>query len=98
MRRPAPPQTTLFGEDAYSTLAEKAAALLHSLVCNHAFTDANHRTAWWSAWTFLELNGIALADDYDVDEAEAFMLGVENATTVAQIAATLMTFSEKQQP
>ena len=32
----------MFGEDAYPTLEEKAAALLHSLVRNHAFVDGNH--------------------------------------------------------
>ena len=32
----ARPQTTLFGEDAYPDVWTKAAALLHSIVKNHA--------------------------------------------------------------
>lgn len=40
------PQTSAFGEDAYPTIHEKAAALLHSLARNHPFIDGNKRTAW----------------------------------------------------
>jgi death on curing protein len=39
------PQATTFGDDAYPTLHEKAAALLHSLARNHPFVDGNKRTA-----------------------------------------------------
>jgi len=35
------PQVTVFGEDAYPTFNEKAAALMHSLVRNHALADGN---------------------------------------------------------
>lgn len=30
------PQASVFGQDAYPTLAERAAALMHSLARNHA--------------------------------------------------------------
>ncbi|WP_155769446.1 Fic family protein [Mycobacterium asiaticum] len=40
------PQATTFGDDAYPTTHEKAAALLHSLTRNHPFVDGNKRTAW----------------------------------------------------
>jgi prophage maintenance system killer protein len=36
-------QATAFGEDAYPTIHEKAAALLHSLARNHPFVDGNKR-------------------------------------------------------
>jgi death-on-curing protein len=39
----ARPQASAFGIDAYPDLASKAAALLHSLVLNHAFVDGNNR-------------------------------------------------------
>ncbi|WP_343575618.1 type II toxin-antitoxin system death-on-curing family toxin [Mycobacterium sp.] len=68
------PQTSVFGDDAYPTLWDKAAALLHSLARNHAFVDGNKRTAWASAWAFLRLNGIDLPDMYDVDYAEQLVL------------------------
>jgi len=54
----ARPQTTAFGEDAYPDLLAKAAALLQSLVNNHALVDGNKRLGWLAAAVFLELNGI----------------------------------------
>ena len=53
----ARPQATVFGEDAYSTLHEKAAALLQSLATNHALIDGNKRTAFVATALFYELNG-----------------------------------------
>lgn len=40
------PAASAFGEDAYGTLAEKAGALLESLVIGHAFMDGNKRVAF----------------------------------------------------
>jgi len=40
------PQASAFGDDAYPTIHEKAAALLHGLARNHPFVDGNKRTAW----------------------------------------------------
>ena len=54
----ARPQTTVFGEDAYPDLWTKAAALLHSVVKNHALIDGNKRLGWLSTAVFLELNGV----------------------------------------
>ena len=39
----ARPRTDLFGTEAYQELAEKAAALLHSITRNHALVDDNKR-------------------------------------------------------
>jgi len=68
------PQATVFGEDAYPTLAEKAAALMHSIARNHALVDGNKRLAWAAARVFCLLNGRDLA--FAVDDAEALVLGV----------------------
>lgn len=46
------PQASAFGEDAYPTLHEKAAALLHGLARNHPFVDANKCTAWAATSVF----------------------------------------------
>lgn len=54
----ARPQTTAFGEDAYPELITKAAALLQSIVNNHALVDGNKRLGWLATAVFLELNGI----------------------------------------
>ena len=53
----ARPQAPVFGRDAYPTLEEKAAALLHSLARNHALVDGNKRLALAATITFLGLNG-----------------------------------------
>lgn len=68
----ARPQITVFGDDAYPTFEDKAAALLHSLVRNHPLVDGNKRLAWSATRVFHLLNGRDLA--YTVDEAEQMML------------------------
>ncbi len=64
----ARPQTTAFGEDAYPDIWTKAAALLHSIVKNHALVDGNKRLGWLAIAVFLEINGIGIsrADNDDV--------------------------------
>jgi death-on-curing protein len=52
----ARPQTTLFGEDAYSDRWIKAAALLDSIVNNHALIDGNKRLGWLATAVFLDIN------------------------------------------
>jgi len=64
----ARPQTTVFGADAYPDLFEKAAALLQSVVNNHALVDGNKRLGWLATAVFLDINGtdIAQASNDDV--------------------------------
>ena len=67
----ARPQTTAFGEDAYSDIWTKAAALLHSIVKNHALVDGNKRLGWLATAVFLEINGVEISrasndDVYDL--------------------------------
>lgn len=57
----ARPQTTIGGDDAYATIWIKAAALLHSLVRNHALVDGNKRLGWVATAVFLEINGASVA-------------------------------------
>ena len=66
----ARPQTTLFGQDAYPDLWSKAAALLQSIMNNHALIDGNKRLGWLATAVFLEINGreISRADNNDVYE------------------------------
>jgi death-on-curing protein len=47
-----------FGEPAYPDLWSKAAALLHSIVSNHALVDGNKRLGWVGCAVFLDLNGV----------------------------------------
>jgi death-on-curing protein len=53
----ARPQATFGGEDLYPDLAEKGAALLHSLVANHPFVDGNKRVGAHALLLFLAANG-----------------------------------------
>ncbi|RHW28246.1 type II toxin-antitoxin system death-on-curing family toxin [Nocardioides immobilis] len=52
----ARPQATVFGDDAYPTLALKAAALVHSIVTNHALVDGNKRLGLVALRLFVGLN------------------------------------------
>jgi death-on-curing protein len=85
----ARPATSVFGQEAYPDLASKAAALLHSICCNHPLIDGNKRLAWTAAVVFVNLNTDGPVPDVDVDAAEAFMLAVANGslTEVPVIAA-----------
>jgi death-on-curing protein len=71
----ARPQTTVFGEDAYPTLSDKAVALLHSLARNHALVDGNKRLAWAATRVFCLLNGHDM-QFASVDDAESMVLKV----------------------
>jgi death-on-curing protein len=64
----ARPQTTAYGQDAYPDILTKAAALLLSIVKNHALVDGNKRLGWLATAVFLEINGveISLASNDDV--------------------------------
>jgi len=64
------PQASLFGQEAYPTLAGKAAALMHSLACNPALVDGNKRLSLLATVVFLRINGYVL----DLTDDEAFDL------------------------
>lgn len=61
----ARPRASVFGRDAYPELHVKAAALLHSLLCNHALLDGNKRLAWTACLTFLAINGQRISASED---------------------------------
>ena len=51
---------TFDGKDLFPTKEEKAAALGHALISNHAFVDGNKRIGMHVMLVFLEVNGIRL--------------------------------------
>ena len=67
------PKQSAFGRDAYPSIHKKAAALFDSLAKNHAFHNANKRTALASLIIFLKINyfrwtmGIEEEQDFTVD-------------------------------
>ncbi|MDW6062374.1 type II toxin-antitoxin system death-on-curing family toxin [Streptomyces sp. FXJ1.4098] len=89
----ARPQASVFGQDAYPDVWQKAAALMESLARNHALVDGNKRLSWYATWVFLHLNGHPLSADFDVDEAERFVLVVcQGELDVPKIAEGLARF------
>lgn len=88
----ARPRSSAFGSDAYPSLALKAAALLHSLVRNHALADGNKRLGWLAAVVFLDLNGQPVHVDHDA-AFDLVMAVAEGRIDVAGIAERLDTRS-----
>jgi death on curing protein len=81
-------RSSAFGADAYPGLELKAAALLHSIVRNHALVDGNKRLAWLAAVVFLDLNGRPV----EIDDESAFELvmgAAEGVMGLEDIAARL---------
>ncbi|PKQ26575.1 MAG: hypothetical protein CVT64_04120 [Actinobacteria bacterium HGW-Actinobacteria-4] len=72
------PSTTVMGADAYPSIGEKAAALLHSLCLNHPLVDGNKRLAAASALILLQINGHRAS--LTNDELFALTMGVASGT------------------
>ena len=92
----ARPQASAFGEDAYPTIHEKAAALLHSVARNHALVDGNKRLALAAAIAFYGVNGMRLTLTND----EAYELVIDVASgrldDVPAIASVLEASTEER--
>lgn len=65
-----------YGEEFYKTMAEKAAALFHSLSASHCFYNGNKRTAILALDHFLLANGYYLA----LPNKEIYELATEAAS------------------
>lgn len=65
-------------------MAQKAAAILHSMVGKHGFVDGNKRTAWLLTELLIERSGyrLAIPDDERIDDL------------VVAVASGQMTFAE----
>lgn len=90
----ARPQSSVFGQDAYPGVWEKAAALMESLGRNHALVDGNKRLAWTATWLLLGINGHPLGEPLDEDAAEQFVIEVVTGKLeLSQIALGLVGFA-----
>ena len=85
----ARPQATVFGDDAYPTLALKIAALVHSIATNHALVDGNERLAAFVLFLFPEMNDNEI--QMTNDEAFDFIVAIADGSLrdVAEIAARI---------
>lgn len=70
----ARPRASAFGNDAYESHNEKAAALTHSLARNHGLIDGNKRLSLAALIAFLGMNGRRLT--WSNDEAYEFIMDV----------------------
>lgn len=91
----ARPMQSVFGEDAYPTLEDKATALLHSIARNHPFADGNKRTGTVAAALMLAVNGRRV--EWQAEEALERIVGLaEGGITPEDFAAWLPTKPDSQ--
>ena len=91
----ARPMLYAFGQAAYPTLLDKAAALMHGLAAHHLFYDGNKRTATEATIRFLSENGIRPAwHDQDIYQ---FVLEIaQNQHDVDSVAIWLAEHTAQQ--
>lgn len=82
----ARPAASAFGQDAYPTLNEKVAALMHSVARNHPFADGNKRTATVGAVFMFLVNGQRVIWDQEETLTKIVHLA-EGMYSVEEIAA-----------
>ncbi len=91
------PQSSAFGADAFPSLHDKAAALLHGLARNHPFVDGNKRTAWSATAVIYLVNGYSVP--VQANDVVSLMLdAAEGRSDVADIAATLREWAQPFPP
>ena len=88
------PQATVFGNEAYPTLFDKAAVILQSLLMNHAFIDGNKRAAFLACHLTLLINSWDLTTGSE--ETYNFLIQViRKHTDWPEISAWLKEHSKK---
>jgi death-on-curing protein len=85
----ARPRTSAFGQDAYPDILTKAAALLQSIVNNHALIDGNKRLGWLSTAVFLEVNGVKVLRVSNDDVYDFVIWVAATSPAIEEIVARL---------
>jgi death-on-curing protein len=85
-------KATVFGEDAYPSIHEKAAALLDSLVNNYALVDGNKRLGWVAVRLFYGFNGYTVSASEDEKVRLVLHVAANELDDVSKIAYQLATF------
>ena len=84
------PQSVVFGTESYPMLADKAAALMESIVGNHPLVDGNKRLGLAAVVLFYEMNGVPLkmtndqAYDFTIKVASGKAKYIEIAQQLAE--------------
>ncbi len=89
------PQATMFGDDLYPTVHMKAAALMESLVCNHALIDGNKRLAFAATAVFYGLNGWRLHLPHRDAAVDLVVAVAQGGADLHRIAATLESWARR---
>jgi death-on-curing protein len=90
----ARPRATAFGEEAYPSIHDKAAALLHSLARTQPLVDGNKRLALAATIAFYGLNGyrLTLSNEAAYDLVMAVAVGdLDDVRTIAERLRTSTT-------
>lgn len=88
----ARPQTTVGLDDAYPTIWLKAAALLQSIVSNHALIDGNKRLGWLATAVFLEINDSSVTAATNDDVFDLVVSIASSTSNIGEIADRLQRF------
>lgn len=86
-------KATMFGADLYHSIYDKASALLHGIVSNHAFNDANKRTGLTATLLFLKGNGITIS--FSMKAFEDFVVEIANGQHSREEIANFLEFGGK---
>jgi death-on-curing protein len=78
----------VFGEELYTSIPEKATALIRGIIADHPFVDGNKRSAMLAGLTLLEINGIHFIAKAGEIENFAVKIAIEHLD-VPQIVAWL---------
>jgi death-on-curing protein len=65
---------SMYGQEWYPSVIEKAAALGHTIIIRHVFKDGNKRTGMMACALILDMNGYTLLRGYDDPEAKEIAL------------------------
>ncbi len=87
----ARPGASAFGEDAYPSMLEKTAALIHSAARNRALVDGNKRLALAGGIAFLGINGLRLtmSNDEAYDLITSIATGqLDDVSAIAEVLGT----------
>jgi death on curing protein len=84
-------------QDAFPTIAEKAAAYGYYLTQNHPFLDGNKRTAALALEVFLDLNGYEFHQSDD-EVADVFVSLAAGEIDVAEFFGWVMNHAKLRQP
>jgi death on curing protein len=88
------PQATMFGDDLYPTIHQKAAALMESLVCNHALIDGNKRLAFAATVVFYGLNGWRLELPHEDAAVDLVLAVAKGEADLHRIARSLESWAQ----